>query len=75
MCRSTEDKKQQLALPAGVTAGIATMMAHPLAVEAAVTPSLKNLLGSVAAGGAVLAAIFVAITTIANFDPLTRGRK
>lgn len=68
-------KKQQLALPAGVAAGMASIMAHPLAAEAAVTPSLKNLLGSVAAGGAVLAAIFFAITAIASFDPVARGRK
>jgi Photosystem II reaction centre X protein (PsbX) len=73
---STEEKKQQLALPAGVAAGMAAMMAHPLAAEAtSVTPSLRNLLGSVAAGGAVLAAIFFAITTIASFDPVARGRK
>ena len=74
-CSSVE-KKQQLALPAGVTAGIATMMAHPLAAEAtSVTPSLRNLLGSVAAGGAVLAAIIFAVSTIASFDPVARGRK
>ena len=52
------------------------MMAHPRAAEAtSVTPSLRNLLGSVAAGGAVLAAIFFAVSAIASFDPVARGRK
>ena len=35
--RSAE-KKQELALPAGVVAGMGAMMAHPLVAEAGVTP-------------------------------------
>ena len=51
------------------------MMADPLVAEAAVTPSLRNLLGSVVAGGAVLGGIVFAISAISSFDPVARGRK
>jgi hypothetical protein len=57
---------------AGVTVAAGTMLAHPLAAEAAVTPSLKNLLNSVVAGGFVLTAIFGAISLVAQFDPVSR---
>lgn len=40
------EKNQELALPAGVAAGVAAMMSNPLVAEAAVTPSLRNLLGA-----------------------------
>ena len=59
-------KKQQEQLVAGVTVGVAAMMAHPLVAEAAVTPSLKNLLNSLVAGGLVLGAIVLAITGVSN---------
>jgi len=59
----------------GVAAGVAAMMADPLVAEAAVTPSLRNLLGSVVAGGAVLGGIVFAISAISSFDPVARGRK
>jgi hypothetical protein len=50
------------------------MAANPLVAEAAaVTPSLKNFLYSLVAGGAVLAAIAGAITAVSNFDPVKRG--
>lgn len=62
--------KKQEALVAGVTVGVATMMAHPLVAEAAVSPSLKNLLNSLVAGGLVLGAIALAITGVSNFDPV-----
>lgn len=57
---------------AGVTAASAAMLTHPLAAEAAVTPSLKNLLYSVVAGGTVLVAIFGAVSLVAQFDPVSR---
>lgn len=57
---------------AGVTVGVGAMMAHPLVAEAAVTPSLKNLLNSVVAGGLVLGAIALAISTVSSFDPVNR---
>ncbi|GAB4817945.1 hypothetical protein N2152v2_004991 [Parachlorella kessleri] len=65
-------QKKQEALVAGVTVGVAAMMANPLVAEAAVTPSLKNLLNSLIAGGLVLGLIAVAITGVANFDPVNR---
>ena len=49
------------------------MMANPLVAEAAVTPSLRNFLYSLLAGGAVLGVIAAAITAVANFDPVKRG--
>lgn len=55
---------------AGVTVGLAAMMSHPLVAEAAVTPSLKNLLNSVVAGGVVLGGIAVAVTAVSNFDKI-----
>jgi hypothetical protein len=67
---SAERKRE--ALMAGVTVGVATMMANPLVAEAAVTPSLKNLLNSVIAGAVVLGIIAAAVTAVSAFDPLTR---
>lgn len=64
--------KKELALPAGVTAGLVAMMAHPLYAEASVTPSLKNLLNSVVAGALVLGLILGAVTVVSNFDPVSR---
>lgn len=55
-----------------MTAGVAAMMANPLVAEAAVTPSLKNLLSSVVAGGVVLGAIAVGITAVSTFDTISR---
>jgi hypothetical protein len=57
---------------AGITVGVATMMANPLVAEAAVTPSLKNLLNSVVAGGVVLAGIATAISAVSNFDQIRK---
>ena len=39
-------------------------------IQAAVTPSLKNLLNSVIAGGVVLTAIVVAVSAVSGFDPI-----
>lgn len=64
---STQEK-----VAAGVTAAVGAMVASPLAAEAAVTPSLKNLLYSVVAGGTVLVALFGAVTLVAQFDPVNR---
>lgn len=57
---------------AGVTMAVATMMANPLVAEAAVTPSLKNLLNSVIAGGLVLTVIATAVSAVSNFDSIER---
>merc|ERR1711959_728607 len=45
----------------------------PITTQAEVTPSLKNLLNSVLAGGVVLAAIAAAVSAVANFDPVNRA--
>lgn len=65
-------EKKREALVAGVTMGVATMMAHPLVAEAAVSPSLKNLLNSVVAGGVVLGGIAFAVTAVSSFDTISR---
>jgi hypothetical protein len=41
-------------------------------VEAAIPPSLKNLLLSVVAGATVLTVIGVAVSTISQFDQVSR---
>ena len=51
-------------MAAGVTAAAVAVLANPLAAEAAGTPSLNNLIGSVFAGAFVLAAIAGAITAV-----------
>ena len=48
------------------------MMMHPLVAEAAVTPSLKNLLNSVVAGGVVLGGIAAAVSAVSSFDTISR---
>lgn len=55
-----------------MTATVGTILASPLVASAEVTPSLKNLLNSVVAGGVVLAAIAAAITAVSSFDPVNR---
>lgn len=65
-------QKQQAAVSAAVVSAVATAMASPLAAEAAVTPSLRNFLYSLVAGGVVLAGIAVAVTAVSNFDPVKR---
>ncbi len=60
-------------MQAAMVASAAAMLASPLAAEAAVTPSLQNFLGSIVAGGVVLAVIAGGITLISNFDPTSRS--
>lgn len=56
-----------------MTVGTAAALANPLVAEAAMTPSLKNTLLSVVAGGIVLAAIGAAVIGVSTFDKI--GRK
>ncbi|KAG2494098.1 hypothetical protein HYH03_007737 [Edaphochlamys debaryana] len=70
---SAEPKVNRKALAAGLTVAAASALTHPLIAEAAVTPSLKNFLGSLVAGGVVLAGIAVAITGVSQFDTTRRG--
>jgi len=60
-------------LAAGATAAAVTVMASPLPAMAEVTPSLRNFLYSLIAGGTVLGAIALAVTAVSNFDPVKRG--
>ena len=71
---SAEQKRaiNKEALVAGVMVGVGATMANPLVAEAAVTPSLKNLLNSVVAGGVVLGAIVAAVSAVSAFDPIRK---
>ncbi|CAN0839383.1 hypothetical protein LINGRAHAP2_LOCUS2560 [Linum grandiflorum] len=63
-------------LPAsGLTAAAltASMVIPDVAQAAEVSPSLKNFLLSIAAGGTVLTAIIGAIVGVSNFDPVKRS--
>jgi len=58
----------------GLTAAALTAsMVVPDVAEAAVTPSLKNFLLSIAAGGVVAVAIVGAVIGVSNFDPVKRS--
>lgn len=59
----------------GVTAAAltASMMAPDVAEAASVSPSLKNFLLSIGAGGLVAVAIVGAVIGVANFDPVKRS--
>lgn len=43
------------------------------ALNSGVSPSLKNFLLSIVAGGVVLALLFGAVIAVANFDPVKRS--
>ncbi|KAL9399281.1 hypothetical protein Peur_008242 [Populus x canadensis] len=64
-------------LVTGLTAGALTAsMVIPEVAEAAgsgASPSLKNFLLSIVAGGVVLVAIIGAVIGVSNFDPVKRG--
>lgn len=51
----------------------ASMMAPDVAEAATVSPSLKNFLLSIAAGGVVVTVIIGAVVGVSNFDPVKRG--
>ncbi|KAL9325844.1 hypothetical protein ACSQ67_006489 [Phaseolus vulgaris] len=58
----------------GLTAAALTAsMMVPDVAEAAVSPSLKNFLLSIAAGGVVAVAIVGAVIGVSNFDPVKRS--
>jgi len=62
----------QSKVSATATAALITTLSSPLAAEAAITPSLKNTLLSVLAGGVVLGAIAAAVIGVSSFDKVTR---
>lgn len=59
----------------GLTAAAltASMIAPDVAEAATVSPSLKNFLLSIAAGGVVVTVIIGAVVGVSNFDPVKRG--
>ncbi|WVZ12458.1 hypothetical protein V8G54_016988 [Vigna mungo] len=58
----------------GLTAAALTAsMMVPDVAEAAVTPSLKNFLLSIAAGGVVAVVIVGVVIGVSNFDPVKRS--
>ncbi|XP_050218259.1 uncharacterized protein LOC126669025 [Mercurialis annua] len=63
---------KEKALTGLTAAALTASMVAPEAAEAAVSPSLKNFLLSIAAGGVVLTAIIGAIIGVSNFDPVKR---
>lgn len=67
--RSAEKVQEKLQVAAFT---LAVALSQAGAADAAVTPSLKNLLLSVLAGGTVLAGIAVAIVGVSTFDKVTR---
>ncbi|KAL8456606.1 hypothetical protein ACS0TY_033900 [Phlomoides rotata] len=66
---SIKDKVVTGLTAAALTASIIV----PDAAEAAVSPSLKNFLLSIGAGGVVLVAIIGAVVGVSNFDPVKRS--
>merc|ERR1711904_457138 len=56
-----------------ITCPVVTLLSSPLAAQVDVTPSLKNLLNSVVAGGVVVASVGAAVAAVANFDPVDRA--
>lgn len=72
LLHNSAERKLAIEIPVGVTAAAGAMLASPLAASAEVTPSLKNLINSVVAGGIVLVVIVGAVTAVSGFDPVTR---
>mmetsp|Transcript_8451 Transcript_8451/g.31437 ORF Transcript_8451/g.31437 Transcript_8451/m.31437 type:complete len:118 (-) Transcript_8451:1185-1538(-) len=62
----------KLSASAVASTAIVSALSSPLAAEAAITPSLKNTLLSVLAGGVVLGAIAAAVIGVSSFDKVTR---
>lgn len=67
-------ERKAAAVSAGVMVAAGAALANPLVAQAAdVTPSLKNFLLSLVAGGTVLLGIAGAVTLVSTFDPVKRG--
>ncbi|KAK3436205.1 uncharacterized protein LOC108958043 [Eucalyptus grandis] len=63
---------KEKAIAGATAAALTASMLVPEAAEAAVSPSLKNFLLSIVAGGVVLGAIIGAVVGVSNFDPVKR---
>lgn len=64
--------KSKLTMSSVATTALVSSLSSPLVAEAAITPSLKNTLLSVVAGGVVLGAIAAAVIGVSSFDKVSR---
>ena len=77
-CEHFKGRKECGKISAAVSLSTASFVAPSFAMSeainetAAITPSLKNTLLSVVAGGVVLAAIAAAVIGVSSFDKVTR---
>ncbi|KAM7513560.1 hypothetical protein LguiA_003143 [Lonicera macranthoides] len=69
---STKEKVVQGLTAVALTASVMVPEVAMAAEKSGVSPSLKNFLLSIGAGGVVLAAILGAIIGVSNFDPVKR---
>ncbi|GLJ30311.1 hypothetical protein SUGI_0599650 [Cryptomeria japonica] len=71
-------KKNEVVSVAGLTSlALTAATVIPEIADAAgpgVSPSLKNFLLSIVAGGVVVAVLGIAVIGVSNFDPVKRGR-
>jgi len=65
-------EKAKTKATAALSAAVVSSVSSPLVAEAAVTPSLKNTLLSIVAGGVVLGAIAAAVIGVSSFDKVSR---
>jgi len=65
-------QKAKAKATAALSAAVVSSVSSPLVAEAAVTPSLKNTLLSIVAGGVVLGAIAAAVIGVSSFDKVSR---
>ncbi|KAL0327450.1 UNVERIFIED_CONTAM: hypothetical protein Scaly_0903200 [Sesamum calycinum] len=72
--RLVEASLKEKAVAGMTAAAVAVSMVVPEVAQAAegVTPSLKNFLLSIVAGGVVLGVIAGAVVAVSNFDPVKR---
>ncbi|KAH1131869.1 hypothetical protein J1N35_003247 [Gossypium stocksii] len=72
---SSSSSNKEKAVTMLTAAAMTTSMMVPEIAQAAdgVTPSLKNFLLSIAAGGVVVVAIIGAVIGVSNFDPVKRS--
>ncbi|KAB2072434.1 hypothetical protein ERO13_A07G014066v2 [Gossypium hirsutum] len=73
--KASSSSNKEKAVTILTAAAMTTSLMVPEIAQAAdgVTPSLKNFLLSIAAGGVVLVAIIGAVIGVSNFDPVKRS--
>lgn len=65
--------KEKAITVAALTASLALIPEAAEAADSAISPSLKNFLLSIAAGGLVALALIGAVIAVANFNPVKRS--